>query len=148
MTNPANDHALAATLAGSRAGRLYQEGVHVALVGRGHDRLQRHDDHPRRVRAGHRQSKKGDVGRQAPGSQQAGLGEAVHDDGAVVPAEHRLRVGVRRAGVDDDRQPELGELVEVFLGPGDWNPRPKTYQRRRMKTGSVAPPAFRIKGMQ
>ena len=39
--------------------------------------------------------------------EQLRLREAVHDDGAVVRAQHRLGVGVRGAGVDDDRQTEL-----------------------------------------
>ena len=47
------------------------------------------------------------------GREQLRLREAVHDDGAVVGAEHRLRVVVRGAGVDDDRQAELGGEREL-----------------------------------
>ena len=41
------------------------------------------------------------------GGEQLRLREAVHDDGAVVRAQHRLGVVVRGPGVDDDRQNEL-----------------------------------------
>ena len=50
-----------------------------------------------------------------PGREQAGLREAVHDDRAVVRAEDRRGVVVRRARVDDDRQPELARELELRL---------------------------------